>query len=255
MTKSDQELRDKLASEHCGPNPHKAPTWPVRRKAFQAGWDARQTQVDELRAENDRLRKLRKADEDAFNKTIDGYEGRLKDSEGDWKRIQDAERERDQLRKEVERLRAENAKLKAAHEYLSTTDMKAIGDIIIERDKLRAELARLQDTPGGKRLYAQMNEIDKLRTQIDEYIKTIKLQGEEVERLKTEAKALKGNWAGTWINECELNDLLKDRDRLTSLAELMADSIEVCIHGGFTEDLCEKLESDLYKWKASKEGK
>jgi chromosome segregation ATPase len=52
MTKSDQELRDELASEYahaCAPAAHE-----FHRSCelgFRAGYDARQAQVDELRAE------------------------------------------------------------------------------------------------------------------------------------------------------------------------------------------------------------
>lgn len=36
---TDHSERDEAARKYCGPNPHRAPTWPVRYKAFIAGAD------------------------------------------------------------------------------------------------------------------------------------------------------------------------------------------------------------------------
>lgn len=36
---TDHSERDEAARKYCGPNPHRAPTWPVRYKAFTAGAD------------------------------------------------------------------------------------------------------------------------------------------------------------------------------------------------------------------------
>ena len=47
-----KQVRDEAAATFCGPNPHRAPTWPVRLKAFKAGYDyaiANDPRVEKMR--------------------------------------------------------------------------------------------------------------------------------------------------------------------------------------------------------------
>jgi hypothetical protein len=130
-------------------------------------------------------------------------------------------KERDALKAEMKRLKSEVAGLTK----LADLGESVLSDTEDKCDALKAEVERLKTMDLTAAVLANdielIKERDQLKADVDEYRKTIKLQGEEVERLKGDAFGR--------LLERRTRELAKERDKSRRLAEALKDLYETTL--------------------------